>query len=171
MAVIGPIRRTPWGRLLPVSVGSVVARTYAEFQAHIATLAPPLRPWAADFSFASDTVFRTTASAASLSAATMSGSSWQSAVRRNAVAPARLVQHGLPSEDAFTGQIAGGFDCLVRLPILPDNAVTPALDRNGYLSLSSSGNRGECTEIIYWDGTQAQRMQPSLGLGPTLYTW
>ena len=47
--------------------------------------------------------------------------------------------------------------------------------RNGFTSLAYNDGTPYAAvyieEIIYWDGTQAQRMTPRTSGGPTVYTW
>lgn len=44
------------------------------------------------------------------------------------------------------------------------NGYTSVTDLSGYLICV-------CRLIIYWDGEKAQKMDPYLGIGPTLYDW
>ncbi len=144
------------------------SRTYAEFQAHIATLAPTSRPWG----------FYTDAGAIRTTAATpvgeMDGSPWLQRMDIGGTrlpAPCRIVQHGLPSEAEFYAQIAAGREIFFRLNVNPGGSAA-ARNRNGFMSTAGSNVfNTDCPELIYWDGAQAQRMRPSLGLGPTPYTW
>ena len=101
----------------------------------------------------------------------MRGSSWASVFTGTVEStPCRVVQHGLPSQAVFNDQIANGRQMFVRISA---GTIQPyvGVARNGY----TSGSWGEdtapdkCDEIIYWDGSQAMRMQPALGLGPTPY--
>jgi hypothetical protein len=145
------------------------AKTYADFVAHITELATSgTRPWGA--STANWGSWKTTAAAAT---GTMYGSSWNSIVSGFlSSAPARIIQHGLPSQTVFNNQVANARDIYFKMS--GGNAGNfPAVNRNGYQSLSAAddGAPDKCDEIIYWDGTQAWRMQPNLGLGPTPYTW
>lgn len=157
-----------------VVVGGSAAKTYAAFQAHIATLATGgAKAWGALTSGYVDGAYTTTAAA---EAGTMRGSPWSNrSVQSNSWAPCRVIQHGLFSNADFLAQIAAGRDIFFRMAVAGDVNEVFAYARNGYTSLGLSGAGPypvlSCPEIIYWDGTQAQRMQPSLGLGPTPYTW
>lgn len=174
MALVGSPVGKPWGRRLPVSVGAgPVAKTYAEFQAHIATLATDgIGSWSDNMGFLPYTAkaYRITAAAV---AGGLYGSSWDTAFALSAGTFCRVIQHGLPSQGVFNAQIASGFEIFVRTTPVSDQ-ILPAITRNGFTSLDSGtpdGRSTRCDEIIYWDGTQAQRMRPVLGLGPTPYTW
>lgn len=149
------------------------AKTYADFQAHIATLATNgAKSWTSAVNAAGS--FRTTVGAV---LGALAGSSWSAQFRRAADAGStstasltRVVQHGFPSEAVFNSQ--SGLEIFVRFEASSTGPVT-GLTRNGYTSYSSAdgADRMICPMLLYWDGTQAQRMQPSLGLGPVPYTW
>lgn len=157
---------TPGGAI-PWSSGSG-AKTYADFVTYItAQAAGGAKTWGVGGPIAAAGSYRTTAAAA---AGDIYGSSWLSYMLDD-IAPCRLVQHGLPSQAAFNAQVAGGFQVLFRITV-PGNQINfPALNRNGYLS--QAFNDGSpypsraCDLLLYWDGTQAQQMNPSTGTGPT----
>ena len=145
--------------------------TYAQFQAHIATLADKGAIAWGNWTDNGVGGYRTTAAAAT---GAMAGSSWNSSYEyvANSVV-ARIVQHGLPSQAVFDAQVAAGREIFLRVATTTPDAAVTGLARNGYTSTSNGAAvlRGLCTELIYWDGTQAQRMVPSSGTGPTPYTW
>jgi hypothetical protein len=151
------------------------AKTYADFQAHIATLATDgAGSWSADMALLTDAnhAYRITAAAA---VGSMYGTPWNSAFALNAGTLCRVIQHGLPSAAVFNEQTADGREIFVRTVPVSNRVLPDFVSRNGYTTRNTDGvtetRATQCTELIYWDGTQAQRMQPSLGLGPTPYDW
>lgn len=150
-------------------VGGGAAKTYAEYQAHLATRGT-FKTYGSTTSAGS---FRTTAVAGATGA--MRGTPWGTLIiRDNTVVLARIVQHSLPSEAVYNAINAAGTEVLIVLEVGP--AATDlvfGIDRNGFFS----GNFGDgdpsmtTSEVIYWDGTQAQKMNPSAQTGPTPYTW
>lgn len=147
------------------------AKTYADFQAHIATLATN---GVAGTKVATGSYRKTVVA----SAGDMYGSPWVSNfLIPDAAAPGleadvlRVLLHGFPSAAAYGVSVTGGFECFFN--VLPNgNGDFSSLVRNGYTSLPDGGplNRGRCSNLIYWDGTQAQQMNPFSGSGPTPYT-
>lgn len=168
-----PGQRIVWQGGRRVVVGSVSSgggggKTYAEFQAHIAVLAPTTRNWSANSTGWGRR--RTTAAAATGS---MVGSSWLGSFSGATICtPCRVVQHGLPSEAEFNAQISAGREIYIEV-VAGDDVGYPSLNRNGYTSVSGldDGSPDKCVMLIYWDGAQAQQMNPSTGTGPTPYTW
>lgn len=160
----------------PFKFGSA-AKTYDDFKAHIATLATDgVVVWdpSSVGNYVRPGAFRTTAANSAISGILI-GSSWLSkfyAANSGASSFARVVQHGMLDEAAFNDQRTNGRELFVRI-VADGTGPYTGITRNGYPSLTSGigAPAGALTEIIYWDGTQAQRMQPSLGLGPTPYTW
>lgn len=150
--------------------GGPAGKTYAEFQAHIAGLATSgSKNWNA---FSTNWgAWRVTAGAP---VGSMVGSSWNSSFsgQDGGSTPCRVVQHGLPSQAEFNAQIAAGRMIFLRV-VAGDDVGYPSVTRNGYTSSSGGPDAfaDKCSELIYWDGAQAQRMQPALGLGPSPYTW
>lgn len=160
-------------------------KTYAEFVAHITALAtgiPSLgvpgavswgNPFASGQGSAYPGKFRTTAAA---QAGTMYGTPWRQGAGYGWVwtgnsSACRAVQHGLPSEAVFLDQIASGRQ--IYYATSPGSTqLVYALSRNGYQSDGGTEvAAANITELLFWDGARAQRMQPSLGLGPTPYDW
>lgn len=146
-------------------------KTYDDFVAHITALAAGgIRGWATNSATSAD-AYRTTAAAAS---GTMYGTSWVSYLFFQ-FAPCRLIQHGLPSATVFNDQVANGRQVFFRIVDATPQYVFSSLARNGYTSQFLDAGEPSptvtCTEIIYWDGTQAWRMNPSSGTGPTSYDW
>lgn len=148
------------------------AKTYADFQAHIATLATGgVQAWTGTGMPNTSGTFRSTAAAAG---GTMLGSPWMGEYRRNNTDTncARVIQHAMPSEAAFNALVAGGFEfCFTQVGVAAANLI--ALNRNGYLSGALAGpvSSAQMTSLIYWDGTKAQKMNPFAGTGPTGYNW
>ena len=148
------------------------AKTYADFQAHIATLATNgVKPWSGSNWFAVEVnrAYRTTAAAAS---GFLYGSSWTTwFATDNSGNVCRAVQHGLPSEAEFDAQVAAGREIFIQTGAIAPSTDLTGIARNGYTSLSDFGaNPLQITNLLYWDGTQAQQMNPSTGTGPTPYT-
>lgn len=157
-------------RAVIATKGGGGGKTYAEFVTHITGLATGgVASWSSINAEVGS--YRTTAAGA---AGQMYGSSWASFFLSD-VAPCRLIQHGLPSAAAFNAQVAGGFQIFFRLAGAGDQTTFSAVNRNGYLSQAFTDGTPypgfACDLILYWDGTQAQKMNPSTGTGPTPYTW
>jgi len=138
------------------------AKTYTDFQAHIATLATS----GVEGGFNNPGSWRYTLSAPT---AGMAGSSWLQQYLPNADTR-RVIQHACPSQVVFDALVAAGRE--VFFVVIDSGTTAPvALNRNGFLS---SGDpevypSRAMTSFIYWDGTQAQQMNPSTGTGPTPY--
>lgn len=146
------------------------AKTYDDFVAHITGLATQGSvAWGTNMPTTSGG-YRTTAATA---AGAMTGSTWQNVFKGSEAAPCRMIQHGLPDQATFNAQIAAGREVFFRISSGTDPASYAGVFRNGYSSVASSAifATRKMDELIYWDGTQAWRMQPNLGLGPTPYTW
>lgn len=160
------------GRRVVVGGGSVVVRTYADFQAHIATLAPSSRAWATNASLSGK--YRTVANTNSLSSASMYGSPWN-AYFGDVAAPARVLQHALKDQATWQAQRDGGLEIYFEVQSLAPGFFN-AIDRNGYLSLSDFSNTissRSCTRLIRWDQAlgKAFESNPSIGGAETEYTW
>lgn len=169
MALVGSPIGKPWGQRLPVSVGAFTARTYTEFQAQVTSLATNGTViWNDAVGTAGK--YKTTAAG---NVGAMAGSSWLTAFRGGAFStPSRVIQHGLPSQAEFTAQNTGLFDIYIETVAVADQTLV-SLNRNGYTStaFASATTSLICTDLIYWDGTRAQRMNPNAGTGPTPYNW
>lgn len=150
-------------------------KTYDEFVAHIVSLAGgQTAPWRSEYAWPSGGAVTTLVG--SVLDRSMIGSSWTTHFRGDAGSSyvSRVVQHGMPDQDSFNEQLASGLQIFLRFTT--PAAVTEffSLNRNGYLSSASTTGlsfRRHLVELIYWDGLRAQRMQPSLGLGPEPYDW
>ena len=149
---------------------------YPEFQAHIATQATegPLA-WNTVLGTGNMGARRVTAAAATGS---MVGTPWApggtGALYGSVLA--RVIRHSLPSLVVFNDQIANGREVLIRMAGSSGTIEAFALSRNGYTSAGAYDDVDglgyfAVTELIYWDGTQAQRMLPSAQSGPTPYSW
>lgn len=151
------------------------AKTYAEFDAYITVLAANGdRPWSGIISSTLGNKTHTTVAGAETG--TMVGTPWGPADAFSGSFHAgsivcRVVQHAMPSYAAFVA--LSGTKLFLRLIDTGVNGVVNAVDRNSYLSTSgpAGSRRFRITEVLYWDGTQAQQMNPSAGTGPTPYTW
>lgn len=178
---LGPGTVMPGG----VSVASSGAgRTYADFQAHIATLATDGSiAWSgnpADGSLTTRFDYRTTMAAET---GAMQGTPWQSVFSgpipgptfTNAANTSRVVQHCFPDSTSFNAGVSAGREVYFQLQRAGTGGATiPGLNRNGYASADIASD-SNCTyrvvSFLYWDGTQAQQMNPFAGTGPTPYTW
>jgi hypothetical protein len=170
MGVVGGrIGRQDGRRALPVGVwGGSSGPTYAQFQAHIATLATDgAIAWTNSGGYALGS-YRTTATPAPVG--DMYGTSWLSEFNRSLSRVSRTVQHGLPSQAVLNAQVSASREIFIKYEAGAFVA-SPPLNRNGYLSQDSPSAGTLVTDLIYWDGAQAQRMNPSAGTGPTPYTW
>ena len=148
-----------------------VAKTYAEFQAHIATLAVDgAKAW--DTAVSSVGSYRTTVAAAT---GDVGGSPWLSVFYRssnNAVASlSRIVQHCFPSEAVFTAQ--SGKEVFIRVLSTTTGGVV-GLTRNGYTSYTNPfvAARGTSDLFLFYDDvTGPMQMNPFAGTGPTPYVF
>lgn len=152
-------------------------KTYAQFEAQIATLATSGEiGW--DQVFTGGTTpakaYRTTAAAQTGS---MAGSTWGPSAsagyaRTSATQTCRAIQHALSSEAVFLDQIANGWEIFYRTTA-SSTQPAPAVTRNGFTSTTSATSSAcaQITELIRWDGTQAWISNPSTGSAETLYTW
>lgn len=141
-----------------------VAKTYADFQAHIIATYPTTVAWASEAASVAD--YRTTAAAAT---GTMQGSPYLISYR--SAATCRVVQHGLPSFAVFSEQVAGGKQVVIRQIASADTSA-PAVDRNSFLSSDVAGGGGywKCDRVIYFDDALGpMQVNPSTGTGPTPY--
>lgn len=151
-------------------IAALPAKTYADFVAHIATLAPSSRTWETNASISG--LFRTTANTNSLAAAGMNGSSWNS-VYDNGSAPARIAQHAFKDQPTWEAQRTAGLEMVMQTTAAGVADVVSVL-RNGYSSGSATGATGRtCTRLIRWDQTLSKAFEsnPSIGGAETEYTW
>lgn len=146
--------------------------TYAQFQAHIATLATE----GVAVSNANQPAGAYRVVPLNNGQGAMFGSSWASVFPRDGAGSAaanRVIQHGLPSEVVYLAQTAASRELFFRR-VDSGTSSFVSLDRNGYVSSADAGgpfSASQCTDLIYWDGTGAQRMNPSTGTGPTPYSF
>lgn len=156
----------------PTLIGGPSALTYADFQAHIGTLAlNGATAWGSPPA-SNNARYRTTAAAATGS---MQGSTWQQSARTATSDVCRMVQHALPSQAVFEAQIAAARQIYFRVQDFGNGVNFGSYSRNGYTSGGVNTGEDEAatyfTDIIYWDGTQAWRVNPTTGTGPIPYTW
>lgn len=146
--------------------------TYAEFVTHITGLATSGEVLWGDFMDEGSWL----ATASSSPTGTLNGTSWGPAAAGGYAgaadnAASRAFQHALPSQAVFNDQIASARKLFAKVEFVAPSAKV-AVARNGYTSLARSSVQGRIiTQLLYWDGTQAQQMNPSTGTGPTPYTW
>lgn len=148
-------------------IGGSSGKTYADFQAYInAQATAGAIAWGAS-SMGAPGAYRTTAATAT---GAMIGSSWSASFSflGGGSSPCRVSQHGLPSQAEFNAQIAAGREVFLRI-VVGDDVGYSSLNRNGFTSSSGGADAfpGKCSELLYWDGSQAQKMNPSTGTGPT----
>lgn len=140
---------------------------YTSFQSNISALAlNGARTWNGQALVGKYTVTPTTTSQGNLV-----GTSWLDAFRYGTGSSiSRAVQHGFPDATAFNTYVTNQTMAYVEIAAVADAAV-PALDRNGYLSTAdvATGASAKIVDLIYWDGNQGQRMNPSTGTGPVPY--
>lgn len=153
-----------------------VPRTYAEFQAHIATLTASIRT----VNSTSNTVgqFRVTLGSPS---GGMIGSSWGPGssggfAQGGSSSLARIIQHAMPSEDVFNALVAAGSEvCVTIVTVSTPAGALNSVTRNGYTSTSYAGGAGTAnavSELLLFDLTDGPvRMVPNAGLGPSAYTF
>lgn len=141
--------------------------TYEDFQAHINTLAVDGSIlWTG--SFTSNSQRRRVVVGGAGGGVEMEGSTWQANTGDGQ--PLRYgIQHGLPSQAVFNAQL--GSEVYYETQSVAGPLPLFALNRNGYQSLANASVNFPCrmVDLIYWDGTQAQRMNPFAGTGPTPY--
>lgn len=162
MIIVNPFQVAPSGR------------TYAEFQAHIATLATGgVVSWTATTGSAYPTgVYRTTS--ASPTGLSMRGSPWSSIAGGNLSAVGRLVQHSMGSQASFDAIVAVGGEVLIQTTVTGDSNIFTSLNRNGYNSQDSSFDQTEVRIVrcLYFEPSiGAFETNPSTGTGPTAYVF
>lgn len=162
-------------RVSPIIGRAGGLKTYAEFQAYIATQASGgLVAWNA-LNLSAGTyrlVSPTTAEAPSLGAGLM-GTTWGPASvngysRANSWVFAAAV-HGFPSAVVKDAQMAASREILITLAVLSGSANVIALDRNALLSSAGTGrtDRTAMTRLDYFDPLLGHMtINPSTGVGP-----
>jgi len=147
-------------------LGRAAPKTYLEFQAHIAALATN---GVGGFGSAVSVGRRRVTTGAGNGV--IVGTSWQNAFSTSGTAYAGAIRHGMPSQAAFLAQGASGYEVYVEIVTAPDQEFV-SVSRNGLTSsTAASGPALRCLDLIYWDGTQAMRINPFAGTGPTPYLW
>lgn len=151
----------------------VVPKTYADYQAKMATDFPNTAAWSGDLSGIGQGAYRSTAAA---DTGTMVGSSWASTFKRGTgtTSVCRLVQHAMPNSAAYLAAQAAGHIVVWRWAyVSPAPGGYPALNRNGYQSLEdlTAGDLNACNLLIRWDETtkKAYQSNPSIGGAETEY--
>lgn len=160
-------------RAVIATKGGGGGKTYAEFQAHIATLAVNGSVAGSyvynDLPEGTARRFVVTGLAAS---GYMFGSPWIAAFAAGALS--RVIQHGLPDEATFTDQVSNSREVYVSLTASADYPAFSGLSRNGFSSAGRGAGLDEacsCNSLIYWTPAGVFQMNPSTGTGPTPYTW
>lgn len=162
-------------RVSPIIGRTSSPKTYPDFVAHISTLASSgVIAWGAAVSMeGAPKAYRTTAASP---AGNMAGSSWLTNFRSagaNLAAPARIVQHGLPSEGEFNAQVLAGRQIFFAVENGTVGSSFPSVTRNGFTStevLASTG-RVRCRRLIWWAEDQAWECDPYAGTAPQPYNW
>lgn len=170
MAVVGTTIGRPWGRRLPVSVGGIASRTYADWVTEANRLATGgTNSWTIAGNFAAGT-YQTTAGADS---GTMSGSPWSGRIYGSSSA-SRIIQHSLQSQADWDTQRSLG-QVIVYRQIVATAAAKVAYTRNGFTSDSDAStlNSRQCDLVIRWDDALKKAFQsdPSIGGAETEYVW
>lgn len=159
-------------------VGPIVAaaKTYAEFQAHIATLTATTRAVNSTSNMVGQ--FRVTLGSPS---GGLIGSSWGPGspggfAQGASSALGRIIQHAMPSEAVFNALVASTSEvCMTIITVSTPAGALNAVTRNGYPSTSYAGGAGTAnavSELLLFDPTDGPvRMVPNAGTGPTPYTW
>jgi hypothetical protein len=159
--------------------GGGTTKTYAEFQAHIATLATGgsllwnnLTATAGSYRITSPTVAEAPNLGVGLAGTTWGPASANGYSRSNSWVFAAAA-HGFPSSGVKDAQMAGALEIFITIITVAGTGNVDAVSRNGVTSAALTGrsDRQTMSVILYWDGTQAQQMNPSTGTGPTPYTW
>lgn len=165
---------TVGGRRQVVGSPASAAKTYAEFQAHITTLAVDgVGVWTG--LMATGTASRARKTTAAALSGNMEGSTWGPSApgvgRSNAVL-CRALQHAFPDQPTFQDQITNGLDIFYRTQEVTASAL-PSVNRNGYTSTASAVATltAIIVEYIAWIGGMPMRGDPVAGTAPTPYTW
>jgi len=157
-----------------VVVGGETAKTYADWQVHIATRATGGELPQLSTSEGKDGVYRSTLGAGT---GGLFGSSWMSFFYASSSSVVRrIVQHGMPSLAVFDAQVSEGREVIFRLTPIANQQIYTALGRNGFTS--TGGDLGEplpasvCDMVGWWDEATktALMMNPQAGAGPVPYT-
>lgn len=162
------------GRRLPVSTGSLLGRTYAEWVTQAAVLAPTTQLWGSGGLDAG--TYRTTAAALTGS---MTGTTWNTTagVDRNNRSIQRGLQHGFATQEPFDENVSSGRVIVYTGTQMAFSSNAIATARNGYTSLGSVGDQGAdyyfMTNLKYWDNALGYVVQgnPSVGGPFTQYVW
>jgi hypothetical protein len=103
---------------------------------------------------------------------TMFGSPWGSYFSPSSP-PGRLCNHGFPTSAWPGDQLTAARKIYFEIALGSVVSSFTGLDRNGFPSASLSEPDIQSywmTDLIYWDGTAAQRVNPQSEAGPILYT-
>lgn len=170
MALVGSPIGKPWGRRLPVNVGGIAGRTYADWVTEANRLATGgANSWITPGNYGAGT-YQTTAGDDS---GAMAGSPWSGRVYGPS-APSRIIQHGLQSQAEWDMQRSLG-QVIVYRQIVATAAAKVAYTRNGYTSEADAATTGtrQCDLLIRWDNTLQKAFQsnPSIGGTETEYVW
>lgn len=149
-------------------------KTYSEFVAKVtADATAGTRAWDATTTIAAGNYITVCAAQTGV----LTGSPWLSVFfGAGAATPAmcRIAQHSFPSQAVFNAQIAAARTVYAQIDTGSAPSGYAALNRNGYLSLSSAstGSPRVVSIFRYYDDTLGpMEMNPSTGTGPTPFTW
>ena len=156
--------------------GGGAAKTYAEFVAHVTSLATG---GSIDWYDAVPAVgsYIATGKNTNPGFISLTGTSWgplsANGFARSISSISGIFIHGFPDRTAYDAQETGGLVVFGTFTSVGTSANVLGATRNG---LTSSGGTGTnprffCTNILYWNGTVAKQMNPSTGSGPSDYTW
>ncbi|WP_299174431.1 hypothetical protein [uncultured Brevundimonas sp.] len=155
-------------------MGSVGARVYSEYQAHIAG-----RATGGVVGFGSLTtglaagLYRTTPTAGAQS---MTGTSWQGVFSRSDAVQTYIrtvVLHGLPSVDVYSDLLVSGREVLISINAIASWSDFLGRTRNGFTSTTAllTAPAAQLLELIWHDGERPWRSRPYTSQGPEPYDW
>lgn len=158
----------------PTLLSSGGGRPYAEYVAHVTTLAlQGSRAWTNSFATTGRLITTAAEPSGILTGSTWGESSPQGAQDSGALA--RAIQHAFPSAAAFDEAVANGaviyFQANARDTV---SALLPSVPRNGYTSVSGTRSaQRKIIDLIRYDFASGltYRSNPSLGTAEVEYTW
>lgn len=153
-------------------IGRAGGLNYDAFRSHIAGLATNgVWDWSSTYVTAT-AAYRTTIGTPTQ---TMRGTPWLGRFHASSTGVQRAIQHCFPSEAAWLSQVAAAREVFFRTLATTTTSFV-GVARNGYSSDDAQYGSVQqlaitFTELLYWDGVQAQRVIPNTGSGPSPYSW
>lgn len=158
--------------------GGGAAKTYAEFQAYIDTLAVNGALYWYDAFPTGNGSYRSTAKNTNPTFTALAGTSWGPSSPNGFARPTSSVSgaaiHGFTTQALIDAQVAAGREIFFKVTALTTSADVIGLSRNGLTSTAQSGvsSRVRLDEIRYFDPTLGPVMvDPLNGTGPAPFTW